>query len=869
MDTESSLNIIEIPTLGRPVVLGELYSTHSHKFIPGFSLWDQESINQSKEVLWNPSSRIEFEVGESTKDKHTHLDVSAALSVSLEGGMIHVSGSATYLDDKKTNDDNAHVRLSYISQTRSESISTCLTGVHAPRCPKPKSSGSSDTDGSNAPTHVVAEITYGGNAHFDFEKHVADSDDKMSIQGELKVTINLELTKIHGSASFHDNSSSENDVKNIKINMYSDFIVEKQPSTVADTIILYRNISKYLGTQESMYNHSVPMKMTLIPIEQFCQDSEGISKQIEEEMFRDAVSNYKLLTKTGTKIEQLLDTFVATYNFPIKELLLDFKDQVEKFTQSYGANMTKVIPRVRSNPDKLDPLHDLIHNYTSSCYDYDRYLYDYLMKRTREVNAINIFYTKTVNKVAPLIAQFSKADIPKAMFDVPYVFILTLNVIPNITEEKYNCKQQLNSTLSSIKNPKNWYDNFTTVGAMSVLWRVYMEFFLANYNITKEGKESAYFIDIQETVNRAGDYKLELYVNGVNKSLFKVPEKLETKPKITRTLKGTTIVLCIDNPKYPNTNTISEITMVSVNYTLAYPRDFSQRSYKTATTDIDTTKNTNFTQIVIRSINSELSYNFTVSYMTKYGAGPPSEIFQSIGPLQILRTKPGCSLEIDTKYKSLNQIGTEMSVSQCAEKALSRAKNGSLTDKYTYTTLSTSPSTNTSNTTSTTPSFGRFWWSYNFATKKCFTIDLSEKPVVSTKDDWVSGSPACGVPTNTGSSDAIKTCQELFQPSTGTNASTTTPEGTNASTTTPEGCKIDQDNIYEGHDIPDKNYLNINDKWDCAVLCYIMSDCFYWTYRTAVETCWLKTQFAIQNKTEYLGHVSGNWHCGKLENKPL
>ena len=91
--------IVRIPTLGRPALLGELYSAHADIFIPGFSPWSPDEIKHGTRKVWNPSSHTKFSADESNEDKHTKLDITAALAGSFEGGLVKVSGSAAYLDD--------------------------------------------------------------------------------------------------------------------------------------------------------------------------------------------------------------------------------------------------------------------------------------------------------------------------------------------------------------------------------------------------------------------------------------------------------------------------------------------------------------------------------------------------------------------------------------------------------------------------------------------------------------------------------------------------------------------------------------------------------------------------------------------------
>ena len=48
--------------------------------------------------------------------------------------------------------------------------------------------------------------------------------------------------------------------------MYTDFIIEKQPTTVEEAMAIYENISSYFGDEKSMYNYSVPLEAQLVPL---------------------------------------------------------------------------------------------------------------------------------------------------------------------------------------------------------------------------------------------------------------------------------------------------------------------------------------------------------------------------------------------------------------------------------------------------------------------------------------------------------------------------------------------------------------------------------------------------------------------------
>jgi hypothetical protein len=85
--------------LGRPALLGELYSAHSDLFIPGFSLWSPEVIKNGTQTVWHPSSTTDFSAEESNDDKQKKLDITAHLAGSFEAGLVTVEGSAGYLKE--------------------------------------------------------------------------------------------------------------------------------------------------------------------------------------------------------------------------------------------------------------------------------------------------------------------------------------------------------------------------------------------------------------------------------------------------------------------------------------------------------------------------------------------------------------------------------------------------------------------------------------------------------------------------------------------------------------------------------------------------------------------------------------------------
>merc|ERR1719430_430066 len=746
---QSMKNVMEIPTLGRPVMLGELYSMYKDQFMPSFSLWSYEDIEKSKTTLLIPSAEEDFDYGETLDDRFKKLDVKASLKASFQAGMVELSGSARVLQLETDYEHKAHVRLSYLSKTRSESLGQDLTCKAAPRCAR----FSANTMDENSPTHVVSQIIYGGNAHFVFEEDIDADEDILYVYGKLSVTVKLAIMKITGEGEVTYNKTSSNNDTYIKIKMFSDFIVEQQPISVEQAIGENQKISSYLGSRDDNYNYSVPMKAVLIPISQYCPEAQtSLEENIGESLIEEAVMKYTMLQDTDKTLERLLKTYAATYNLHIRVLLKAFQQKVSTKTNDYSLKLVKYIPMVKQgSASGREALNDLIKNYTDSCFDLDSpSMFIYVQRRKREVAAINKFYQQTMRKRpgenVPIIAQFQRAQIPIALIDSKLVFILDMCIIPkNVQFNATNCEQ-------NEKEEGNWYDNRTLSGIVGKQWRNYLSFVKANLNITGPGNVSTYFVDIHDTddpVCEGDTAALSLYKDGKMLGSFQVPDVTDEEPSVCRKERGR-FIIHVKNP--PKQQGISNITKVRFNYTI----DDSNPDFLGWKVHENIIEPGDYTRVSIGGIDSELSYKFNVSYVTEYGVGPPSRLFYSMGPLSERAQLPGCVIKTNKKYKNYTPVGHDMTVTQCAEKSLYLAVSKDASGYYNG---ETTPHVRSEETNSTDPvpqaptPVGLFYWTYDFSSKNCFIISSmpgSDGTEVTDKDysleskGWALGSPSCG-----------------------------------------------------------------------------------------------------------------------------
>ena len=73
-------------------------------------------------VTESGNSTVELSMSDSFQEKFRHLDIEAELSVSLLSGMIKLSGSGKYLDEKRESEHKQCMSLIYKTTTVTEEV---------------------------------------------------------------------------------------------------------------------------------------------------------------------------------------------------------------------------------------------------------------------------------------------------------------------------------------------------------------------------------------------------------------------------------------------------------------------------------------------------------------------------------------------------------------------------------------------------------------------------------------------------------------------------------------------------------------------------------------------------------------------------
>lgn len=160
-ETPKNKVIVE-KALGRSFDLGYLYDAKKSQVYPSSNLWSQATINENKFRYDRKEVNTAFTADKAIRDKTSHFDISARLSMDFMGGMVSVEGAMSYLDDEVSSEREVNVEMLYHTTKYTETL------------PKKTPRDTDECKNVNAPyTHVVTSVTYGLDCNFVFKKMLA------------------------------------------------------------------------------------------------------------------------------------------------------------------------------------------------------------------------------------------------------------------------------------------------------------------------------------------------------------------------------------------------------------------------------------------------------------------------------------------------------------------------------------------------------------------------------------------------------------------------------------------------------------------------------------------------------------------------
>ncbi|XDV26255.1 hypothetical protein PO909_030014, partial [Leuciscus waleckii] len=350
---------IEVAALGRPLYPGMLYDCRKDTFIPGVTLWDKKSLNEDLDTRPQPKTDLKFSSFDSLSSKSSLLDLSASLKASFLGGLVEVGGSAKFLRDTKSSNQQSRVTMNYSETTRFEQ----LTMSHLGQITYPQ------VFDQKTATHVVTAVLYGAQAIMVFDRTFTEEEKKQEIEGELNVMVkNIPRFSIERQGALQMTDGHKNMAESIACTFYGDVHLDQNPTTFMEALEVYKKLPTIL--KENPLN-AVPIKVWLYPLSLLDEKA----SQLEREITTRLVSNTEDIIEGLGKVERTCNDFsrktLVNVFKDIKDRLRLFQGSLNIYKMVFLKAVAKVLPAIRGGEMEQNSLEDILKIHYSSPFNAD------------------------------------------------------------------------------------------------------------------------------------------------------------------------------------------------------------------------------------------------------------------------------------------------------------------------------------------------------------------------------------------------------------------------------------------------------------------------------------------------------------------
>ncbi|XP_048012966.1 cytolytic toxin-alpha-like isoform X2 [Megalobrama amblycephala] len=345
---------IVVAALGRPLFPGMLYDCRKDTFIPGVTLWDKKSLREDLDSRLKLMTDLKFSSSDSLSSKSSLLDLSASLKASFLGGLVEVGGSAKFLHDTKSSNQQSRVTMYYRETSRFEQ----LTMTHLGQIIYP------EVFDQKTATHVVTAVLYGAQAFMVFDRTFSEEENKQEIEGELNIMVKkIPGFSIEGQGALKMSDGHEKMVESIACTFYGDVRLERSPTTYMEAVEVYKKLPVLL--REDPQN-AVPIKVWLYPLSLLDTKAAQLKREIST----------SLVSKTEDVIEELGEaerTCNDLFRNTLVNVFRDIKERLSSFQGSFSIYKTvilkalaRVLPAIRGGEKEENSLEDILKIHYSS-----------------------------------------------------------------------------------------------------------------------------------------------------------------------------------------------------------------------------------------------------------------------------------------------------------------------------------------------------------------------------------------------------------------------------------------------------------------------------------------------------------------------
>lgn len=337
--TMSSKSTAALPCLGIPFQLGMLYDCRNDQIVPGVTLWDEKLLKDALSESVQPSTSFEVSAEDNLSKKMFNLGVKANLSLSVMSGLVKVAGSAKYLDDRKSSNNQARVTLKYSCTSKFQQLTMEQLATSNIQHPEVFDKGTA--------THVVTGVMYGAEAFFIFDRQMESDEDFREIHGNMEVMVKAipGIIEIKGSADLNISNQERKQVEKFNCKFYGDgFVLKSNPSTFHDAVKVYKELPTYFGEHGK---NAVPVKVWLYPLSSLNSRAACMAREISISLVTQTQQAIESIDEMEIRCNDLISNSVYDCFPGLKKQVSRFLEMIIEHKTGFMKQLSTILPSIR------------------------------------------------------------------------------------------------------------------------------------------------------------------------------------------------------------------------------------------------------------------------------------------------------------------------------------------------------------------------------------------------------------------------------------------------------------------------------------------------------------------------------------------
>jgi len=462
-ETPKNKAIVE-KALGRSFDLGYLYDAKKSQVYPSSNLWSQPTINANKFRYDRKEVNTAFTADKAIRDKTSHFDISASLSMEFMGGMVKVDGAMSYLDDEVSSEREVNVEMLYHTTKYTETMPKKTPKDYEQECKN-----------VNDPyTHVVTSVTYGLDCNFVFKKMLEKHETESSITGELGIAINnIPSFSISGKGQVNLTESEQSMMEQTSLVMYGDFSLNSDSPPLPTDFDSACEFYKALPTLATQQQTILEVHMT--PIEEICTAEDYLLNEISDSMMAEVINMLDELNQLEIKARGLMITEEAIKFPALKKNLNKYKVKLTDFILQKKSQLQDLLPKIRAGDGPAeDDLTTLLNDFTNSPFEFETSA-GFLIDRNREISAISFLLASFPDEADNIaVVDYEEGTDVDFIINHKYVILLNFKILTpaSVTDDFLAGNPQSEENF--------WYNSVAINGHVGSLLRSFSDFALEN-----------------------------------------------------------------------------------------------------------------------------------------------------------------------------------------------------------------------------------------------------------------------------------------------------------------------------------------------------------------------------------------------------